>query len=77
MTVITTMTVKYDGEQVTGVANYTFFASFVRCIDLNDPYEYSCAETSAQLFEDLISGSMYPFDFQMDTNTLCQNAYST
>ena len=59
-----TMTVKLFNEYVTGVANYTFFASFVRCFDLKNPSVYSCAEHSAQLFEEVISGSMYPFVFE-------------
>ena len=69
------MIVKYNEDLVTGVANYTFFASYVRCFDMKDAAVYSCVETSADLFEDLISGSMYPFEFEQETTSFCPNAY--
>ena len=70
------MTIKYDRTYVTGQANYSFIATYLRCFDIDKPSVYSCAETFASLSEDLISGSMYPFAMDVSTIVFCPKAYS-
>ncbi len=58
------MRVEKDGQGTTGLAYYNFFAAIMVCYDVNNPLVYSCVELSADLFEDLKYGSMYPFTFE-------------